>query len=231
MKPKLTTKILKYLLITSAAIAIAVALMWIALQGYSAPWTGFADFTKPSSNFVRGKTLWDWMQLFIIPIFLSVSVFLLNKSERESERQRSEERIKLERENATDRQQEAALQSYLDRMADLLLKEKFITTKNKEARDVARIRTLTVLRGLDARRKRLVIIFLHEAKLISNRAPIVNIIGADLGDAHLDYAGLESANLKGVYLKNTDLENAHLEGANLNIVHLGFANLQGAHLQ
>lgn len=231
MKPKLTTRILRYLLIASVIIALAYTLIWTVLQGYSFPWTGFADFTKPNSDFVRGKTLWDWLQLFIIPIFLSIGVFLLNRSERDGERQRSEERTKLEREIATDRQQEAALQSYLDRMADLLLKEKLRTTKKKEARDVANIRTLTILRGLDERRKRIVLIFLYEAELISKRAPIVNLGGTNFSDVNLEYFKLTDANLKLADMRNTNLKKAHLEGANLYFIHLGSANLQDAHLQ
>ena len=157
MKPKLLNRILKYLLTASMFIAMASALIWIALKGYSVAWTGFGDYTKPDGDFIRGKTLWDWMQLFIIPISLSIGVFLLNRAERSNER-----------EIAIDRQREAALQSYLDKIADLLLKEKLRTTESEEVRNVARGRTLTVLRGLDGTRKGIVVHFLYEAGLLSN---------------------------------------------------------------
>jgi len=125
--------------------------------------TGFGDFTKPTSDFIRGKTLWDWMELFLIPIFLASGAFLLNRSERQSEnrrveeraiveRKRAEERAILECEIATDRQQEAALQTYLDRITELLMGQKLLAPESEVARDVARIRTLTVLHGLDSRR-------------------------------------------------------------------------------
>jgi len=231
MKPKLTTRILKYLLITSVAIAVATALIWIILQGYSAPWTGFADFTKPNSDFTRGKTLWDWMQLFIIPIFLSVGVFFLNRSERESERQRAEERTNLEREIAADRQQEAAFQAYLDRMADLLLKGELRTTENEEMHNVARTRTLTVLRGLDKTRKGLVLRFLQESNLLTKEKAVLDLNSADLSGAILSNAILSNVDLRGVNLSNAELRGTNLRGANLSGTNLRRANLSGADLR
>src|SRR5689334_14997912 len=102
------------------------------------------------------KTLWDWMQLLIIPLFLTSGALLLNSSERNNER-----------ELATDHQQEAALQAYLDRMADMLLKDNLTSSSNTEVRKVARIRTLTVLQGLDVKRKATLLRFLYEAELIN----------------------------------------------------------------
>jgi uncharacterized protein YjbI with pentapeptide repeats len=205
MKSKLATRILKYLLIASVGIALFYTLIWIALKGYSVPWTGFGDFTKPDGEFVRGKTLWDWMQLFIIPIFLSLGVFLLNRSERDAER-----------EIGADRQRETALQTYLDRMADLLLKEELRTAENEEVRNVARTRTLTVLRGLDSNRKGLVLRFLDEAGLINGEKIIVKLGGADLSRADLRYANLSGANLSGAQLLGNNLSGANLSSANLS---------------
>ncbi len=162
------------------------------------PWTGFADFITPNGDYVRGKTLWDWLELFIIPIVLAVGAFLLNRSEREIERQRAEERTKLEHEIATDSQKEAALQSYLDRMADLLLKEKLRTTKNTEVREIAKIRTLTVLKGLDGKRKRMVLFFLKQAGLVRKEKPIIVLGGADFSNADLRNFGLDDVSLTGL---------------------------------
>lgn len=158
----------KYLLCASIVI-VGGSLVFILIKTVLAKNTGFET-----------KTLWDWMELLIIPLVLAIGAFYLNRSERAVERQTSEDRAKLEREIATDRQQEAALQAYLDRMAELLLKEKLRNSENDEVQNVARIRTLTVLRGLDAKRKGLVVRFLHEAKLINKQKPIVNLEGSDL---------------------------------------------------
>jgi hypothetical protein len=107
----------KYLLYGSIIIA---GLIW---AGYRVAWTGFGDYAPPNSEFVRAKTLWDWMDLLVIPLVLAAGAFYLERSERAVERRAAEDHAKLEREIATDRQQEAALQTYLDRMADLLLEK------------------------------------------------------------------------------------------------------------
>ena len=214
------------------ALVIAVAgLIWAILKGYSEPWTGFADFTKPTSDFVRGKTLWDWMQLLVIPIMLAIGAFLLNRSERKNESQRAEERSRLEREIATDRQQESALQTYLDRMADLLLKEKLRVSENAEVGDVARIRTLTVLRGLDEKRKGIVLLFLYESGLIIEAKSIIRLRGADLTKADLRGANLGGADLINAYLTEAGLEGADLRGAKLIVADLREAKLFGADLR
>jgi len=210
-----------------AGILIALTLIVVIPKGYSVSWTGFGSFTKPDSNFVPPKMLWDWMQLFIIPILLAGVVFLLNRSER-----------KNEREIAEDRQREMALQSYLDRMTDLLLKEKLQSTENEETRDVARIRTLTVLRGLDGKRKGLVLLFLYEAGLIIGKPknhtnekstievtasqipkpdyPIISLRGADLTKANLFEANLFGADLSGADLSGADLTKADLSETKLS---------------
>jgi uncharacterized protein YjbI with pentapeptide repeats len=215
-------------------IIFSFALIWAALQGYSADWTGFGNFTTPKGDFIRGKTLWDWMQLFLIPIFISVGVFYLNRFEREREHQRAEERSWLEREIAADRQREAVLQSYLDRMADLLLKEKLRATKKAEVRDVARIRTLTALRTLDSRRKGIVLRFLQESRLIEQR-PVISLIGADLTKAELITANLCQTDLRNVDLSKSnlagaDLSKSILKDADLNEANLLQANLNGTDL-
>lgn len=208
-------------------VATLIAGIRLVLLGYSVSWTGFADFTNPDGEYVRGKTLWDWMDLFLIPIFLALSAFYLNRSERENDRKRAEERAILDREMATDRQQEAALQMYLDRMTELLLREKLRTTKNKEVRNVAKTRTFAILEGLDSRRKGLVVRFLKESGLIE-KAVVVSLDGANLNGADLTGANLRGANLKGAILGEATLMIADLSGANLAKSYLYNANLVSA---
>lgn len=210
------SKLKEYLLYISLAIVGAI-LLFIVLQTVRAKNTGFET-----------KTLWDWMELLIIPIFLALGAFFLNRSERVIERQRAEERAKLEREIATDRQREAALQSYLDGMADLLLKEKLKVSKKAEVQDVARIRTLTLLRILDKRRKGLVLKFLQESGLIDAKKSIINLTDADLRGAELIGANLKGVNLEGVDLDNAFLPHCFFDGAQLSGISLVNANLSGA---
>lgn len=195
----------KHFLYTVIILGTAVFLH-IIIQTVKAKNTGFET-----------KTLWDWMELLIIPVFLTLGAVFLNRSERNTER-----------EIALDRQQEAALQSYLDRMADLLLIEKLRTTKKKEVREVARIRTLTVLRGLDTKRKGLVIKFLYGAKLINKLNPIINLEGANLAGSYLHFTELINTDLSYADLSHADLSNATLQGANLTGCNMEAINLKGA---
>src|SRR5205085_3193827 len=98
------------------------------------------------------KSLWDWMQLLIIPVALAFVAIWFNRVER-----RNEQAI------SSDNQQEAALQAYLDKMSELLLKEGLRQSEtDSEVRNIARARTLTMLRKLDGQRKGSLLQFLFE---------------------------------------------------------------------
>jgi uncharacterized protein YjbI with pentapeptide repeats len=185
------------------------------------------------------KTLWDWMDLLIVPIVLAVGAFYLNRSEKKLERESLEARAQLEREIATDLQQEAALQSYLDKISELLLKEKLLTTRKKEVRDVARTRTLSIIRILDTKRSNLVIQFLREARLIIGRNSILrnadmrqmNLQNLQLQNIDMQNANLQGANMAGAKLDDSNLRGVNFVNAKLNHASLGGANLQDSILQ
>ena len=188
-------------------------------------WTGFGSYIKPDDNFVPGKTLWDWMDLLIIPVFLGTGLFLLNRSEK-----------KTELEIAADRQRETALQSYFDRMAQLLLEKNLLTNESEDVRNVARIQTLTILRAMDNQRIRFVLHFLLEAGLINNEKAIVSLDGADLSGLDLSSEKLQGANFSGVNFQDANffdakLQNANFSGANLSRANLSFANLSSTNIR
>jgi len=168
------------------------------------------------------KTLWDWLDLLIIPAVLGLGALWLN-----GQTQRVERKI------ASERNQEAALQAYLDRMTDLLLKGKLRDSDfGDEVQTVARTRTLTVLRGLEKERKSAVVWFLVESGLISTDLlhkdaviPIISLAGAELSGVDLT-----RANLTGADLSKANLSQARLMGAHLNEADLRAANLLDADL-
>ena len=87
----------------------------------------------------------------------------------ESERKAAEQQAELERELTRDNQRETLLQAYIDKMSELLLDKDNPLRESKpgdEIREVARVRTLTVLPRLDKERKRSVLQFLYESRLI-----------------------------------------------------------------
>lgn len=228
METLLKPKLLRYLSTTSFLLAGAVALAWLVIRGYSTTWTGFGT---PA---VEAKTLWDWMQLLLVPLFLAGATLLLHSSQRESVRKRAEEQSALEHEIETDRQQEEALQMYFDRIIELVLKEKLSKFSPEEVRTAARTRTLSVLRGLDGKRKGMVVLFLKDSNLIDREA-VIDLAGADLREACLAFANLKRANLSEADLRKADLRGAnltrsYLSATNLSEADLGGANLSGADL-
>jgi uncharacterized protein YjbI with pentapeptide repeats len=172
----------------------------------------------------EGKTLWDWMELLVIPVVLAVGAILFNRSERRNEIQIAEKSRKADREIASNRSQDEALQAYLDKMTELLL-EKGLRSSDEESevRAVARARMLTTLRSLDGTRKASLLRFLYESELIEFPDPVVNLTGADLSKAVLGGAYLFQANLSGVHLVD-----AFLSGATLTRAQMIDSNLNGA---
>ena len=111
----------------------------------------------------RDETLWDWLQLLIVPLVL-VGIGLLFEMQ---QAKREERRSEVERELAEQRAQDDALQAYLSQMSGLLLeKDLRESEKDSEVRTLARARTLTVLGRMDPSRKGDVMRFLVEAELV-----------------------------------------------------------------
>src|SRR5712692_2888128 len=210
-----------------SAVSIGAGLLGIALLvafigGYvfNWEWTGLSSYTPPvkDSNFQRGKTLWDWLNLLgvlAIPAVVGLgAAWYTAQQGKESDREN------------TDNQRETALQAYIDKMSELLLHEKLRdSAEEDEVRKIARVRTLTILARLDADRKSNVLLFLHESGLIHMDKRII-----DLSHADLKYADLRNANLSEANLSYADLRNADLSGAYLIEANLSFANLSGVNL-
>lgn len=188
-----------------AAVLLCVAiLVALVLEGYCHPWTGFSAHQTPQGNPVPAKTLWDWLDLLIVPLVLAVGAFLLDGS-----------RKRAEREVESDRQRQQTLDEYFAYISDLLLeKHLFDNSRSNHARDLARTRTLTALRLLDGKRKAQILQFLYEARLI-DAEPVIQLNGADLTGASLDEATLSGAELRGVHFSGASIRRANLVGADL----------------
>ena len=86
------------------------------------------------------QPLWQVLDLIIIPLVLVAGGYLLNQTQRKreversrKEREQEDERAKRERETdrqiAQDRDEEAALQKYLDKMAELLINKELLKSE------------------------------------------------------------------------------------------------------
>jgi uncharacterized protein YjbI with pentapeptide repeats len=204
-------------------------------------WTGFS-----------GKTGWDWLQLLsalaipVVVAFVSISFSMQQDASNQWQHQTD---LKIAQDNrqkdihiADDQQQEAALKTYLDDMSDLLLNHNLRMSKpTDEVSEVARERTLTALRRLDAKRNKVVLQFIQDAHLAVAGNAVIDLSSADLSRADLKYVDLRGVGLRGIDLsgadlkvtdlRGTDLSSAVLENADLRAADLSDATLDGADLR
>jgi hypothetical protein len=157
-----------------AAAALGMFAAFISLgYGFKLGWIGLAKDPKY-------KTIWDWLDLLIVPAVIAVGVFVLEWKQRAREQRaqareqrRQQREMKAQRvrelESEDQRAQDAALQSYLDQMSQLLIDKNLHKKANRydNTRVTARARTLAVLSQLDGERKRTVLLFLRESRLIN----------------------------------------------------------------
>jgi len=233
---------LKRVSIIIALVVVLAVVYSLNRAGYELE-TGFGEYVNSKGEVERGKTLWDWMELLIVPIVLALGGLWFSQQAREAERKAEDRRsqaereiqerhAQTEREIATDHQREAALQMYFDRMTELLFEKDLLRAwkKDDEVKGIARARTLATLRGLDGLRKGMLVQFLYESDLIK-RGAVVDLRMADLSGAGLAWANLREADLKDVHLIEADLFYAKLSGAWLGGANLAKAVLVRADLQ
>ena len=181
----------------AAGISFVALVFLLIVLGYVQEW----KWTRlvVDANYPK-RTLWDWLELLIVPAALAIGVYWLNRRQTEREReaqaaQRERERgaqaaqrereLEIERERA----QDEALQAYLVHMSQLPLELQRLGDADRAQElllQVARARTLTVLQRLDGRRKRSVLQFLTEGGLIDRSNPVIGLRGADLSGAALN---------------------------------------------
>jgi uncharacterized protein YjbI with pentapeptide repeats len=185
-------------------------------------WTGFTEQNGST------KTFWDWLQLLgilAIPVAIGMGAWVFTTK-----------LVQAREAEHTDNQREAALQEYINKMLELLVVNDLRhSSDDDEVREIARVRTVTVLRKLDPVRKASVLQFLQETDLVNKDKRIVELVGVDLGGArlsgvNLNGARLSEANLSGANLNGANLSGANLNGANLRGTYLNDADLSGADL-
>lgn len=98
---KNASKMLDAVIILSLVILLVLFVLIILGYIFNWSWTG-----------LHGRTLYDWLQLLIIPAVLAVGGYLFNYTT-----SRNEQAI------TSDNQSEAAMKEYFDKMSELLLRE------------------------------------------------------------------------------------------------------------
>lgn len=197
---------------------------------------GFGPFEAGSFS-SRSPTLWDWLELLIVPTVLALGAFWLNKSQKVTELHIAAVARETDREIASNRQHQATLEAYYDRMTDLLIEHGLrVSTQDSEVRSIARARTIAALRSLDSIRNEQLFAFLIATAITHGDMPIItfreaNLSGIDLAEADLPGVTLSKAILASADLRGANLRKARLEGVDLSNSRLSRADLSGAILR
>ena len=170
----------------------------------------------------EGKVgLWEWVGVLIIPVALAAGGVWLNNAQ-----------VRREETTASHRTQDEALQTYLGEMSTLVVRHQLRDENNKDSdiRRIAQARTIALLLGLDASRKRRSLKLVYELGLINKDTPILDLKNAGLDKADLSELALPDACLSHVDLRATELSGSNLRGSDLSRADLSDADLSGANL-
>jgi hypothetical protein len=230
-------------LVAIVAFILVIAIIVIII-GYQLGWTGFnTSSITVQTNATKGttlptnitvtlpsKTLYDWLQLLIVPFVIAVAGYVINLTISRGEQAATAQRDKTERDIASDRQNEVALKEYIDKMSELLLHENLReSTEEDEVRNVARFLTAITVVRLDARRKEYLFGFLKDSKLIGTES-IIKLSGLNFSRIYLKNRNLTGLNFSGVFMIEANLINTNLTNSNFSSATLTDADLTGANL-
>jgi len=255
----------KILVVAVAAVALAAltALLWPTIQRtvgsgtYKVSPFGAAAFVAVTFSVIGAlvyrvakKTLWDLLELLIVPLALA-GIGLWFTAQQDARQQQIEDQ----------RSQDAVLQAYLDQVGALMLDENLGAPKGDDrARILATARTAAVLDNLDADHKSRVMTFLERSKLVQagehpgeaaqsyaegyheeGGSPFEGLLCWGIGTSSgvpveppvisLEGAALQGVNMRpGSSLEGADLRDAKMSGATLPDVFLSNADLEEADL-
>lgn len=233
-KPGILRQLSRISIATGAVGALVILIVWAGenyrTEKQTTEENPKGQVTKVTKEVRTGKTGWDYLELFgavAVPLVLGVGGFWLNQQEQ----RRAEAREDQEQKRVEETLREEALQTYLDRISELLLNNNLgkLNQENNPARNIARARTLTVLGrlGEDGERKKVILRFLYEAALLKQPESVVNLSGANLHRVNLYASDLRGANLRGARLHEANLCRAILFEADLSRASLFKADLSG----
>lgn len=239
----------KNVLLGLLAILMLAYLIW---QGYKQDWTGFND-----SGYRSGKYLWDWLEIIIVPLVLTLVGVYFNTRQKKAEIENAAETEKRKTIQNQIKEQESELSRYFEKINDLILRDGLAKeSASLEVKSIARSMTTEILQKISIEYAPKVINYLYENHLIEKENCKVDLsgialAGIDLSERYLNNVNLSgikiyAGNLSGADFSNSDLSNAILFRCNLrnskftntditatdlkscNLVLADFKNVQGS---
>ena len=223
--------------VTNIVVVVCIVLI-IAAYRFDWRMTGF-----------EGKTVWDWLQLIIVPIALGIVALLFNQSNANAERNLADLRHQRDVDRDLDKHRENLLQRYNDYMCMLSLEKGLFTSEpDSLVRLIARDRSTAVLTQLDGQRAAWLFRVFREAQGVNKVDPLVDLnntdfhnvewIETDMSKLFLHHVDLRGANLQRTNFTEIELDTADLSRANLrdanflraNLTNIDFANADLRHV-
>ena len=180
---------------------LVVILYWAFQPEKSPEWTGFGSYVN-QPDIERYKTLWDWLDLIIIPVFIALFTWIYTEFEKDKN-------SKIEQENA----REKTLDSFINTMTELLVKHDLAGTPEQKRLAIARTRINLALPQLDGGRKGQILQFLYESDLVDLN-PKFRLLGCNFNESLLENIVLGQAEIKGAYFKEALFKKSNLVEAN-----------------
>lgn len=236
--------------ISILALVLAVSALLVGGYYWNWTWTGFGETQQSTSRGIShqpAKSLWDWLDLIIVPATLAVGGLLFNRGEKRREQQQKEiqeqreeaERVKEQAERA-DREAhrealareslfEQRLQMYFDRMSQLLLDHELQDAdRDTSVQAIAQALTLRAFESVGNDRKKSIIKFLRDSLLINAESSIVRLSSVKLTQLKMRYVNLSQSDLRGLVLNDTDLHKSDFYKSNVSSGFLKRTNLHRA---
>ena len=188
------------IIITAFVICFIGFVFYLVFLPEPPAWTGFGESIKDETK-EASKTLWDWLDLLIIPVVIGLLGWSFSQAEKAKTKNREEERSENE-----------SFESFLQTMTDLIIKNKLHDEPSRQTLAIARARINVAFNNLNGARKGQVLQFLYESYLIDIN-PKLKLRGANLKDAVLDEIVLGESEIRGAYFNKASIKDANLKGA------------------
>lgn len=214
-------------LLTMAIIVVLVGLALVFLLAILFPgqfptWLGTSPLVNDQGEIIYpGKSVWDLIQLLIVPLMLAVVAYMFNSTQAQREQDLAERR-----------NQEEVLQTFIHNMSELILNHDLAHAGQKSPTGIlARTMVRTSVYRVSPAKKAAMVRFLKEAGLIEGPDAVVSLAGCDFREARLGKMNLTSTNLANANLMHAVLREASASRANFTEANLTGADLEGADLR
>lgn len=135
-------------------VVLAIVLLALILGGYVVPWTGFGEVGS-GEDLQRAKSLWDWMELAIVPLLLAVGAYLLNQEAARRAGMLDAANTRNARTEEVNNARETAVREYLSQMGRLMIEHSVRSNPanvNEDAKRYMEALTLSILQSFSTDR-------------------------------------------------------------------------------